>query len=183
MPAVAFGLVLSLTGCGSPRRVGPASAPAAAFWKPFLHVPFVVDLTPPRRDGRFTIAADGRLFLLGPTVSLVPFARGAGGYSTVLGPEPYIALVTGAPVAGAGCSFVRDTVYALEVTKAPGVISVDARGQTRRIANLPGVGGIDERKFLDRPEPQIFHLKDHAGQAGAKDLRLGERRSRSEIFF
>jgi hypothetical protein len=137
--AVAFGLVLSLTGCSSPRRVGPASAPAAAFWKPFLHVPFVVDLTPPRRDGRLTIAADGRLFLLGPTESLVPFARGAGGYSTVLGPEPYIALVTGAPVAGAGCSFVRDTVYALEVTKAPGVISVDARGQTRRIANLPGV--------------------------------------------
>jgi hypothetical protein len=93
----------------------------------------------PRRDDRLIVAANGRLFLLGLTGALVPFARGAGGYSTVPGSESYVTLVTGEPATGTGCSFARDTLYAIEVGKAPGVISVDARGQARRIASLPGV--------------------------------------------
>jgi hypothetical protein len=158
-----LGLVLSLAGCSSPRWVGAgvtvttvrAGARAVAVWQRFLHVPFVVDLTTPRSDGQLTVAANGRLFVLGPTRSLASFARGLRGYSTVVGPEPYIALATGAPVAGAACSFARDTVYALEVTKAPGVISVDARGHAHRIASLPGVApnGIafdDEGRFGHR---------------------------------
>ena len=48
----------------------------------FLHVPGVVDLTGPRGDGQLTVAAAGRLFLLGTSGQPVPFARGSGGYTT-----------------------------------------------------------------------------------------------------
>ncbi|HEV3292362.1 MAG TPA: hypothetical protein VG123_25605, partial [Streptosporangiaceae bacterium] len=105
----------------------------------FLHVPGVVDLTGPRGDGQLTIAAAGRLFLLGTSGQPVPFARGSGGYSTAVGPEPYIAMPAGKPATGLGCSFGKDVTYALQPGGSPGVISIDKRGQARRFASLPGV--------------------------------------------
>jgi hypothetical protein len=42
-------------------------------------------------------------------------------------------------VTGAGCGFTRDSVYALQPTSAPGIVSVDGRGKAQRFANLPGV--------------------------------------------
>ena len=98
----------------------------------------MVDLTEARSDGRITIAAAGRLFLLGTGGQLSAFARGAAGYSTALGPEPYVALATKLAT-GSGCPFPLDSLYALQPTVAPGVIRVDGRGGARRFANLPGV--------------------------------------------
>jgi hypothetical protein len=101
------------------------------------HIPAVVDLTGPRTDGRLTVAAGGHLWLLGTTGELAAFGSGDGGYATDPGPEPYIALSTGATVTDAGCAFGRDMVYALEPGANPGVVAVDPRGLARRFANLP----------------------------------------------
>jgi hypothetical protein len=100
----------------------------------------VVDLTGPRADGQLTVAAAGHLWLLGNNGTLAAFGVGDGGYATDPGPEPYIALSTGATVTEAGCAFGRDDVYALEPGGGnPGVVAVDAQGRSRRFANLPGV--------------------------------------------
>jgi hypothetical protein len=99
----------------------------------------VVDVTAPRGDGQLTVAADGRLFLFGLTGTLTPFARGRSGYSSPLGGEPYITVASNEHVAGTDCSFARDTVFALDVTKTPGVIAVDLHGQARRWTSFAGV--------------------------------------------
>jgi hypothetical protein len=139
-----MGLVLCLGACvGGPPRAGvspaPPGSPAPIRWAPFLHVPAIVDLSGPRGDGRLTLAAGGRLSLLRPGGQPEPFARGGGGYTTDPGPEPYLALSPGQQVTGAGCGFGRDTVYALQPTGTPGVISIDPAGQAHRVADLPGV--------------------------------------------
>jgi hypothetical protein len=135
-------LGLWFAGCGGgsstvDKRSTPPAPPAR--WEPFLHVPAVLDLTGPRSDGRLTVAADGRLALLGTDGRPAEFARGGDGYATAPGPEPYIALSTGRAVADAGCSFEPDTIYAIEPGDNPGVIAVDRQGHARRVASLPGV--------------------------------------------
>jgi hypothetical protein len=112
------------------------SEPPLVQWTPYLHVPGVVDLAGPRADGSFVVTASGVLSILNADGSLVPFARGSGGYSTS-GGEPYIALSQDFPVDGAGCSFSQDTLFALEPTAQPGIIRVDAQGATSRAADLP----------------------------------------------
>jgi hypothetical protein len=60
-----IGLGLWLAGCGGgPPAAAGARATLPARWVRFRHVPGVVDLTGPRGDGRLTVAAAGRLFLL-----------------------------------------------------------------------------------------------------------------------
>jgi hypothetical protein len=83
------------------------------------------------------VAAAGTLSILAGDGTLGPFARGPGGYSTARGPEPYIALGEEAAVADARCFFSRDTLYALEPGRRPGVIAVDTQGRARRFAELP----------------------------------------------
>ena len=100
-------------------------------------VPGVVGLAGPRPDGSFVVAASGDLSVLAAGGPLRPFARGPRGYVTARGPEPYIALSENAVVAGAGCSFSQDTLYAVEPGRQPGVILVDARGRARRVVDLP----------------------------------------------
>ncbi|MFL6077084.1 MAG: hypothetical protein ACJ73S_27130 [Mycobacteriales bacterium] len=130
-------------GCGGGGRSSAPAHPVAAHWAPAVHVPAVIDLTGPRADGRFTVAAAGRLSLLaappGAAGGVTPFARDAGGYATARGGEPYLALSTGRAVPGAGCTFPADTVYAIEPAGTPGVIGVDAQGRARRVATLSGV--------------------------------------------
>jgi hypothetical protein len=109
-------------------------------WRPILHVTRVLDVSGPRADGRLVLAANGRLALLRPGQSPSPFARGAHGYATQPGPEPYVAVSPGDAVASAGCRFQRDAVYALEPRRPAGVIAVDPRGRARRLLDLPGTG-------------------------------------------
>ena len=82
------------------------------------------------------VAAAGRLLLLSSAGRLAPFAPG---YSAPPGLEPYIALSSGQRVAGAGCGFPVDGVYALRLSHGDGVTVADARG-ARRFAGLPPRG-------------------------------------------
>ena len=116
-------------------------------WVPYRHLTQVVDLAGPRADGSFTVAADGLLFTLSRTGTVTPFARGTGGYSTALGPEPYLTLAGSDPVAGTRCSFNSGTLYALETKNPPGVISISPNGQARRFANVPATGLADGIAF------------------------------------
>ena len=121
---------VTVAGCGgSPGRVGP---PPPAAWVVFRHLPGVVDLAGPRSDGSFLVAAAGRLLVLGRDGTLSPFARGAGGYLTATGTEPYLVLTSSNQVRGTRCSFGNDTAFAIEPGARPGVIMVSGQGQGRR---------------------------------------------------
>src|SRR6266700_5992428 len=125
---------VTVAGCGgSPGRAGP---PPAA-WAVFRHLPGVVDLAGPRGDGSFLVAAAGRLSVLGRDGTLSPFARGAGGYLTAPGTEPYLVLASGDAVRGTSCSFGTGTAFALEPGPRPGVIMISPQGRARRFASLP----------------------------------------------
>ena len=126
---------VTVAGCGgSPGRVGP---PPPAAWVVFRHLPGVVDLAGPRSDGSFLVAAAGRLLVLGRDGTLSPFARGAGGYLTATGTEPYLVLTSSDQVRGTRCSFGNDTAFAIEPGARPGVIMISGQGQARRFASLP----------------------------------------------
>jgi hypothetical protein len=127
--------VITLTACGgSPGRAG---APPPAVWLVYRHLPGVVDLAGPRGDGSFLVAAAGRLFVLGPDGRLSPFARGAGGYLTAMGTEPYLALAGGDAARGTRCSSGNGTAFALEPGPRPGVVMISPQGRARRFASLP----------------------------------------------
>ena len=97
-----------------------------------------MDLAGPSADGSFTVAAAGRLFILSRADVLRPFASGPGGYSTALGPEPYITMAGNDRVAGTRCSFRNGTIFALQPGGRPGIILIGADGRARRFASLPG---------------------------------------------
>ena len=107
-----------------------------ASWTEFRHLHGVVDLAGPRSDGSFLVAAFGRLFLLhGGT--LTAFARGAGGYQTSAGAEPYLVITSSVPVRGERCSFARDTAFAIAPGARPSVIVISPQGRAQRFASLP----------------------------------------------
>jgi hypothetical protein len=97
-------------------------------------MPGAVDVAGPRADGRFVVAASQRgLFLMrknGTTTSFAP------GYKAPIG-EPYISLTQARRVPGAGCSFRRDDVYALDPTATPGVVKIARNGQASRFVDFP----------------------------------------------
>ncbi|MGZ4663472.1 MAG: hypothetical protein ACXV5Q_00080 [Frankiaceae bacterium] len=130
---MAGGLVLAAC-TPAVRRTGP---PPPGHWVRFRHLAGVVDLAGPRGDGSFTVAAGGRLYTLTRAGVLRPFARGQGGYSTPLGPEPYIALAGRGAVAGAGCSFPSGMIFALQPGRHPGIIAVTPDGRASRFTSLP----------------------------------------------
>jgi hypothetical protein len=136
-------VVAATVGGAVTGAAAAGSAPAeVTHWTRYQHVAAVVDLTGPRGDGSLTVATDGRLALLHLGGAPTPFADG---YRTAKGPEPYVALSTGATPEGSGCSFAPDGVYALEPKAHPGVIQIDALGQASRLVDLPaGIspGGI-----------------------------------------
>lgn len=160
---------IAIAACGG--SPGPAAAPAApAGWTLFRHLPGVVDLAGPRGDGSFLVAAAGRLFLLRPGGALSPFARGAGGYRTAAGTEPYLTLVTGAAVAGRGCSFARDTAFAIEPGPRPGIIMISAAGRARPFASLPAGRALSGIAF------------DGTGRFGHRLLVTAGFRGRTTVF-
>jgi hypothetical protein len=134
---------VALTACAS--ATAPAGAPVSplgpalpAHWARFRHVPGVVDLAGPRADGSFVLAAAGRLLTMSRAGALRPFARGPGGYSTAIGPEPYITMAGNDRVAGTRCSFPPGVIFALQPTARSGVIAIGTNGQARRFVTLPG---------------------------------------------
>jgi hypothetical protein len=133
---LALGVVtIMLAACGgSPAQAGPRPL---AVWAVFRHLHGVVDLAGPRSDGTFLVAAAGRLFLLGRSGRLTAFARGAGGYQTSVGTEPYLVVTGSEPVSGERCSFAKDTAFAIAPGARPGVILISPRGRARLFASLP----------------------------------------------
>jgi hypothetical protein len=126
---LATGLLVLATGFA-------AHGQTEARWRPLQRLPGIVDVVGPRSDGRLVIATRTGLFLRRNGEPATRFARGPNGYRPA-GGEPYIALARDRRVPGAGCSFRRDEVYALEPTAAPGVVRIDRRGRGDRFADLP----------------------------------------------
>ena len=145
---------LALAGCG--RDSGTRASHLVGRWTPFVHVTGAVDLTGPRSDGLLTVAASGRLSLLRSGGVLASFARGDVGYSTALGPEPYIAMTRDQQVAGPGCTFGGDELFAIEPSAHPSIIAVNAQGIAQRAADLPlglmpnGIAFDDVGRFRHR---------------------------------
>ncbi len=134
--SLSLALGLALTAC-APAARPPHGPVLPGHWVTFRHLAGVVDLAGPRGDGSFTVAAAGRLFILTRAGALRPFARGPGGYSTAVGPEPYIAMAGSGRVAGTGCSFHSGMIFALQPGSRPGIIAIGADGRARRFADLP----------------------------------------------
>ena len=128
--------VAALAACGGSAPPRPGPAPPAA-WAMFRHLPGVVDLAGPRADGSFLVAAAGRLLILGRDGTLAPFARGAGGYQTAPGTEPYLALAGTGWVSAKPCPFGSNVLFALEPGARPGVMVISPAGRARRFASLP----------------------------------------------
>jgi hypothetical protein len=124
-----------LAACGDDAKT--AGPPPPATWAVFRHLPGVVDLAGPRADGSFLVAAAGRLFVLGRDGTLRPFARGAGGYRTTQGGEPYVTVAGGRQNGGNPCSFGTNTAFALEPGSRPGVVMISPDGRASRFADLP----------------------------------------------
>jgi hypothetical protein len=169
-PVVA--LLVLLAGCGSSGSSSREARQAVgAHWLSSRHVRGVVDLTGPRRDGRLTVTAAGRLSLLRPGGALSAFGRGPGGYQAGAGDEPYIALSPASPPRGSGCSFGRDALYALSLGSRPAVVVVDAHGRARRFAQLPGG---------ETPKGIAF---DEVGGFGHRLLVTGATGDKTDIFI
>ena len=127
---------LVLTACAPAARPVPGPV-LPAHWARFRHLAGVVDLAGPRGDGSFTVAAAGRMFTLSGAGVLRPFARGPGGYSTAVGPEPYIAMADGERVAGPPCAFPSGMIFALQPGSHPGIVAITPDGRAARFASLP----------------------------------------------
>lgn len=135
---------LVVAGCAS--ATGQTAAPNTARlarWAPASPIPPVLDLAGPRRDGSVVVETAGRLAVLAPSGALRPFARGSAGYLSPGGEEPYIAMSPG----GAGCTFGRDTTYALRLRHVNGVTAIDAAGRSRHFATLPASSREDGIAF------------------------------------
>jgi len=134
--SLALGLVLVACSAGGGTVSGGPRLPA--HWVRFRHLPGVVDLAGPASDGSFTVAAAGRLFILSRAGALRPFARGPGGYATATGPEPYLTMPAPGQVAGTHCAFPAGAIFAIQPSRPPGVIMINAGGQARRFVSVPG---------------------------------------------
>jgi hypothetical protein len=131
--AVIGALLLAAVGA-VPAWAEPAN------WEQWQHLVGVVDVGGPRSDGNLVVMANGRLWLVSPSGSMTPFARGDDGYSGSVDGEPYLAVVPQTQsVAAAGCSFNQDDIYILDLTSPPGVARVDPNGHTSRLATISSV--------------------------------------------
>ena len=132
-------------------------------WQIWRSTRGVVDVVGPRSDGRFVVAARGRLFLLRPaTARLAPYPSSGPPYTANAKLEPYIAVAgPGQRVAAARCGFPRDTVYAIEPAGRTRVLSVTPAGRIRPLARIPGVKTLNGIVF------------DTVGRFGGRLLVLG----------
>lgn len=142
---VAALLALVVSGATSPPTTTGSASPAT--WRPVIHLPGVVDIAGPRRDGLLVISGGRRLYLFDQqTGALEPFATGAGGYPPLPGDEPYLAISTGQRVAGAGCRFAPDDVFVID--QGPHrVWRIDAAGKADVFAEVSGVTSLSGVTF------------------------------------
>ena len=113
-----------------------ASGPV--FWPRADPIAHVFDVAGPRSDGRFVVAAGGKLFLMDQrTGALDRFAGGPGGYPGAGGEEPYIAVVSAA--VAERTTFRVDDVFVLQLKPAGGVIRIDSAGIAHPFANIGAV--------------------------------------------
>jgi hypothetical protein len=131
---LSLALGLALVACSSGGSTRAPTPPA--HWVRFRHLPGVVDLAGPGRDGGFTVAAAGRLFTLSQAGALRPFARGPAGYTAATG-EPYISMPAPGRVAGTQCSFPTSAIFAIRPSRPPSVIMIGADGQASQFVTLP----------------------------------------------
>jgi hypothetical protein len=122
---------------------------AGAAWHLWRSTKGVVDITGPLSDGRLVVAARGRLFLLRPgTGRLSRYPAAGKAYAVNRKLEPYIAIAgPGQRSAAGGCSFPRDTVYAIKPAGNTGVIAVAPDGRVRRLAEIRGVKTLNGIAF------------------------------------
>jgi hypothetical protein len=123
--------------------VSSAGADQAA-WEQWQHLVGVVDVAA-RSDGSLVAMANGRLYLISPTGSATPFAVGPDGFRGDPSAEPYFVAAPAQAVAAAGCAWMADELFVLDLGSPPGIIRVDAGGRATHFATLSGVdtlGGI-----------------------------------------
>ncbi|HMC43411.1 MAG TPA: hypothetical protein VKI20_10415, partial [Acidimicrobiales bacterium] len=109
-------------------------------WEVWLHLPGVFDLAGPRSDGRLVAAAHSRLLLLSSSGASSDFAPA---YTAPDGSESYIALSPGLTVDGAGCSFPKDEVLALDLRGSPpGITRIGADGSVSHLADVSVASGL-----------------------------------------
>jgi hypothetical protein len=139
---------LTLAACGNGAgQAGDAGTSPPAAWAVFRHLPGVVDLAGPSADGSYVVAASGRLLILARDGTLSSFARGAGGYQTAMGTEPYLVLTSSYPGQQNHCPFGTHSIFALEPATRPGIIMISPQGQARRFTGLPPGGFLSGIAF------------------------------------
>jgi hypothetical protein len=136
--SLALGLALAAcSSAGVTASGGTGGGPTpSAHWVRFRHLPGVVDLAGPARDGGFTVAAAGRLFTLSQAGAVRSFARGPGGYAAAAG-EPYISMPATGRVAGTQCSFPASAIFAIRPSRPASVLMIGADGRASRFVTLP----------------------------------------------
>lgn len=109
-------------------------------WELWQPIPGVVDVDGPRSDGSLIVAGSAALFLVDPSGTVTPFARGPGGYHEDPGFETYLAMSRGGHVGAAECDFTPDDTFILRLHNPLGVNRVNAAGdEAGSFANLTGV--------------------------------------------
>jgi hypothetical protein len=141
---VGISLVISMLITGAGGQASAVSTPVSSVtWEQWLHIPGILDLGGPRRDGRVVAAALGQLVLVSPSGMVTDFAPG---YSVPEGPESYVAVSPGLAVKDAGCRFGRDVVLALDLRASPpgppGITRISASGIVTHLATVNGASGL-----------------------------------------
>ncbi len=139
--ALAAGLGLAACGSAATATVSAPRSPKLAHWTALVHLARPLDVAAGRSDGSIVVAAAGRLYLLGSAGRLAPFAPA---YKSPGGEEPYIAVPD---AAHKGCSFGRNTVYALRLHAGRGVVAISPSGRVRRFASITAPGLLDGIAF------------------------------------
>ena len=121
-------------------RITAPKALKVAHWTAFARASRPLDVVGPRGDGSFVLAAHGRLWLLTRAGDVRTFPIAGGGYQSVGGEEPYIAL------APAGC-FGAGNIYAIRLVSGRGIVAISAADGVRGFVRLLSPGLIDGIAF------------------------------------
>jgi hypothetical protein len=148
--------VAALLGLLSIGARPPATPSSSGSWRPAVHLSPVVDVGGPRSDGQLVISAGRSLYLFDRrSITLQPFADGPGGYPSLPGDEPYLAVASGQAVVSARCRFQVDDIFVID--QAPHrVWRVDAGGHAEvfalvdRVTSLSGIAFDTTGRFGNR---------------------------------